>query len=107
MSQVIVIKPFFPSVVVLVSKKICAEVPSVLRIVWNVLQRINSQKRIKMSVKYVERISLAFRHVANSFIVYFLWDLQEVDRYRTAMRKMTADLSHVRENCKRLEVIRF
>ena len=106
MSQVIVIKPFFPSVVVLVSKKICAEVPSVLRIVWNVLQRINSQKRIKMSVKYVERISLAFRHVADSFIVYFLWDLQEVDRYRTAIRKMAADLPHVRENCKRSEVIR-
>ena len=38
--------------------------------------------------------------------MYFLWDLQEVDRYRTAMRKMAADLTHVRENCKRSEVIR-
>ena len=66
-----------------------------------------TEKNQDLSVKYVERISLAFRHVANSFIVYFLWDLQEVDRYRTAMRKMAADLPHVRENCKRLEVIRF
>ena len=66
-----------------------------------------TEKNQDLSVKYVERISLAFRHVANSFIVYFLWDLQEVDRYRTAMRKMAADLPHVRGNCKRLEVIRF
>ena len=29
---------------------------------------------------------------------------QEVDRYRTAMRKMATDLLHVREDCKRLEV---
>ena len=35
----------------------------------------------------------------------FLWDLQEVDRYRTVMRKIAADLLHVREDCKRLEVI--
>ena len=35
----------------------------------------------------------------------FLWDLQEVDRYRTAMRKMAADLLHVREDFKRLDAI--
>ncbi|XP_020611309.1 coiled-coil domain-containing protein 33-like [Orbicella faveolata] len=40
----------------------------------------------------------------NSFnALSFLWDLQEVDRYRTAMRKMATDLLHVREDCKRLE----
>ena len=39
-----------------------------------------TEKNQDLSVKYVERISLAFRHVTNSFIVYFLWDLQEVDR---------------------------
>ena len=37
--------------------------------------------------------------------MYFLWDLQEVDRYRTAMRKMAADLLYVREDCKRLDAI--
>ena len=64
------------------------------------------KKRIKfVFVKYVERISVAFRHVADSFIVCFLWDLQDVDRYRTAMRKMAADLLYVREDCKRLDAI--
>ena len=29
---------------------------------------------------------------------------QEVDRYRTAIRKLAADLLHVRQECKRLEV---
>ena len=64
-----------------------------------------TEKNQDLSAKYVERISLAFRHVADSFIVCFLWDLQEVDRYRTAMRKMAADLLHVREDCKRLYAI--
>ena len=54
---------------------------------------------------YIDKISLAFRHVAIVILVIILWDLQEVDRYRTAMRKMATDLLHVREDCKRLEVI--
>jgi len=31
------------------------------------------------------------------------YQMKEVDRYRTAMRKMATDLLHVREDCKRLE----
>lgn len=31
------------------------------------------------------------------------YQMKEVDRYRTAMRKMAEDLLHVREDCKRLE----
>ena len=61
-------------------KKICADVPSILRTVWNVLQRNNYRKESRsVYVNYVERISLAFRHVADSYIVCFLWDLQGVD----------------------------
>ena len=71
------------------------------------MQRNNYRKESRyVFVNYVERISLAFRHVADSYIVCFLWDLQGVDRYRTAMRKMAADLLQVQEDCKRLEVIR-
>lgn len=39
---------------------------------------------------------------ANSLAVMD-YQMKEVDRYRTAMRKMAADLLHVREDCKRLE----
>ncbi|XP_066026819.1 coiled-coil domain-containing protein 33-like [Pocillopora verrucosa] len=39
---------------------------------------------------------------ANSLAVMD-YQMKEVDRYRTAMRKMAADLLHVREDCKRLD----